>query len=85
MKSWKVREESPKIYSLSEELGLSLIVAQLLINRGIDDFSLAKDFLYPESSSLSSPSCIPGVEEACIRIRKAIENKERLLLLVTMM
>lgn len=39
-----------------------------------------EDFLYPEKTNLMAPFDLPGVEEAVLRIKKGIENKERILI-----
>jgi single-stranded-DNA-specific exonuclease len=49
-------------------------LAQLLINRGIDDPDRAAAFLEAKLSSLNDPETLPGVAEAAERIVRAIQQ-----------
>ncbi|MFN3740331.1 MAG: single-stranded-DNA-specific exonuclease RecJ [Thermodesulfovibrionales bacterium] len=65
---------------LSKKTGISKILAQILINRGIKDPSQVRDFLNPSLSLLSDPFCLHDLEMAILRIREAIKNNERILI-----
>ncbi len=78
-KVWKIRETDIKTSKkLAMELKLPLIIAQLLVNRGITSAESAYDFLYPDISKLHSPTLMKGIPQAVDRIRKAINNKENI-------
>jgi len=55
------------------------LLAQVLINRGITDITSAKNFLYPQMSSLGDPSSLPDIEKASVRINEAIKNGENIV------
>ncbi|MBN2119759.1 MAG: single-stranded-DNA-specific exonuclease RecJ [Candidatus Omnitrophica bacterium] len=80
MKNWKVAEETSEVKKLAEETGLSLSVCQLLVNRNVKDKEESQKFLYPKRKFIHEPSLLPDLEEAVLRIRKAIDNKEKILL-----
>ncbi len=78
-KVWKIREPDQKLsQKLAEQLGISHLMAQLLVNRNITDERSAREFLYPDISHLHSPYKLKGIPEAVERIRKAISNKEKI-------
>jgi single-stranded-DNA-specific exonuclease len=65
---------------LAGELGISRILSQLLINRGIVDSNEAAEFLTAELSGLCSAERLPDVASACRRIRQAIKHKEKIMI-----
>lgn len=54
---WTLKPKPDSIVSekLSEELGVSLPVAKLLVQRGIETFQEAKDFFRPDLDKLHDP------------------------------
>jgi single-stranded-DNA-specific exonuclease len=81
-RKWQLRREAPQLElqaaSLADQLGVAPIMAQLLLLRGVEDFSSAQDFLSAGLASLSDPALLPGMNEACIRIAAALENREQI-------
>jgi len=78
---WRVKDSRPDLSrSLSSSLNISPITAQLLINRGIKDELQAQHFLYGDLTSCHSPSLLKDIEKAVSRIKKAIQNKEKILI-----
>ena len=63
---------------LSERLGISQLVAQLLINRGIEKEEDAHKYLYPEFEQLHSPFLMYGMERVVERIRLAMKRGEKI-------
>jgi single-stranded-DNA-specific exonuclease len=59
--------------------GLSLPVAQTLVNRGIKTPEQIADFLNPSVTRLSDPYELQGMEGAVARIFSAIRSRERIL------
>ncbi len=53
-------------------------MAQLLINRGIDDPLLARDFLAARFSELRDPQLLPGLASAADRIHTAIKDGKKI-------
>ncbi len=56
------------------------IIAQLLINRGLQNEKEVKNFLYPDLQNLLNPFSFPGMERAVERIKKAFSKGERILI-----
>ncbi|MBL7157339.1 MAG: single-stranded-DNA-specific exonuclease RecJ [Candidatus Omnitrophica bacterium] len=78
---WKTKEPHPEFSrSLSKSLGISHITAQLLINRGIKDEMQAHHFLYGDFQSCHDPSLLKDIEKTVARIKRAIKEKEKILL-----
>ncbi len=72
-KRWRIRPHDPDgIARLGREAGVSSVVAQLLICRGICDPSAAKEFLDPKISGLRDPELLPGLTAAADRIHAAV-------------
>lgn len=64
---------------MSEELGISPILTQLLIQRGIEDFDSAKRFFRPDLSDLHDPFLMPDMHSAIERLNLALMRKEKIL------
>jgi len=80
-KKWLVKTPNPKLQVLlSDALKVHPVVAQLLINRGIENPSEAKDFLYGDVSGLHDPFLLKDMDKAVARINQARKNKERVLI-----
>jgi single-stranded-DNA-specific exonuclease len=79
-KRWIVREgDSQRAGSLARSLGVSTVVAQLLITRGYADELSARRFLHPSHEQLHDPSLMLGMTEAVERILRAIDHGEKIL------
>jgi single-stranded-DNA-specific exonuclease len=65
--------------SLSYELGISPVIAQLLINRGIKTCAEAEKFLSPKLAHLLDPFSFPDMPLAVNFIQKAIKNNDKIL------
>ena len=80
-KRWIVREhDADKATSLARVLGVSPILAALLINRGYDDERAARVFLAPTYDQLHEPYDMLGMNEAVARLKHAIETHEPVLI-----
>ncbi|HTQ40462.1 MAG TPA: single-stranded-DNA-specific exonuclease RecJ [Pirellulales bacterium] len=72
-KRWLIREHDPaQIVRLEREAGVSAVVAQLLIGRGIGDPLAARTFLDPKLNGLRDPDELPGIPAAAERLIAAI-------------
>lgn len=69
---------SEKIQEL-RSLGISPVLATLLVNRNVD-LEQAKLFLNPDLSRLHNPFLLPDMEKAVLRLRQAIDRKEKILI-----
>ncbi len=78
---WRIRPHDPaRILGLSRAAGISPLVAQLLINRGIDEPEQAVLFLEARLGSLTDPELIPGAVEAAERIVRAIRDDRKIVI-----
>ena len=64
---------------LSQDTGLSPLVASLLIQRGMASSESVHDFLDPSREKLHDPFLMKDMDKAVARIMKAIERKERIM------
>ena len=63
----------------SKQLNISQRFGSLLLARGLDDVEEAKKYLHPSIRDMQDPFEIKGMREAVARIKKAIENQEKIL------
>jgi len=76
---WRIRSiDQQQIEQLQRATGLPAVVAQLLVQRGIDDPEAARDFLSPPLTSLRDPEQLPGAIEAARRVAAAISAGRRI-------
>jgi single-stranded-DNA-specific exonuclease len=79
-KQWIVNEiDEQKRNWISRQLGISSLLATILVGRGIDEPDQAEKFLNPHISHLNDPFLLPDVEAAVGRIWKAITDHEKIL------
>src|SRR5919206_1270818 len=80
-KRWIVREhDAERATSLARVLGVSPILAALLITRGYADEHAARVFLSPTYDQLHEPYSMLGMKEAVARLQRAIETREPILI-----
>ncbi len=72
-------EQEQQKNELAKELGVSPVLAQLLIQRGITNFDDAKRFFRPQLTDLHDPFLMKDMDKAVNRLNQAIANKERIL------
>ena len=78
---WSFTEPHPaEAAELAKAARLPLVLAELLVARGIAEASDAFAFLNPEVSHLHDPSLMLGMPEAVTRLEQAIANREPVLL-----
>jgi single-stranded-DNA-specific exonuclease len=65
---------------LARELALSPLVARLLVQRGLDEPAAAQAFLHPSLNQLHSPELMAGMREAVTRLRRALDQHEKILI-----
>ncbi len=79
-KLWKIfKPEDDLAQALSQELKISSLTAQVLINRGIRSVGEADMFLNPRLNHLRDPMEIPDVDRAARRVLLAKEKGEKIL------
>ena len=72
-------DQKDKKDALAKELNLDPVLAELLLNKGIETEEEARKFLYPSLEDLHDPFLLPDMDKAIRRIEKALGNKERIL------
>lgn len=78
---WIVREpDQEQVERLISELNITPLVASLLVNRGLRTPESAKSFLYETNQDFHDPFLLPEMEKAVLRIHKAIETQEPILI-----
>lgn len=79
-KNWRVLpHDSGRIERLVRAAGISPVVAQLLVSRGVYESVDAKRFLDVRLADLRDPLELPGVERAAQILCDAIANKRRVI------
>jgi single-stranded-DNA-specific exonuclease len=79
-KRWIIREpDTQRAAALAGVLGVSTVVAGLLIARGFDTIDSARKFLHPSHDQLHDPSLMLGMQRAVARILRAIDAGEKIL------
>ena len=81
-KRWLVTPPIPKIEieNLSNELKVSKVVSEVLLQRNINTFSEAEEFFRPNLAKLHDPFLMKGMDLAVKRLTVAIDNKQTILL-----
>jgi len=81
LKQWDVRgyDETPAAL-LAAQLGVSPIVAGLLIARGVETEDAAHQFLHPSFAQLHDPLLMLGMSDAVARVLRAVDAGERILI-----
>jgi single-stranded-DNA-specific exonuclease len=69
----------PLLNGLSRELGISNVLAQILINRGLNNIQEANNFLFVKPEQLLDPFLFSDMSKAVSLIKRASENKEKVM------
>lgn len=80
-KRWTIKPQGSEeiLNELAASLNINNTLANLLVQRGITTFAEAKTFFRPELSALHDPFLMKGMYVAVERIKKAVTNKEKIL------
>ncbi|MBE9599796.1 single-stranded-DNA-specific exonuclease RecJ [Pedobacter sp. MC2016-24] len=65
---------------LAQKLTIDPSLAQILVQRGITSFDAAKDFFRPQMAHLHDPFLMKDMDKAIVRIEKALEQREHILI-----
>ncbi|MHC5537968.1 single-stranded-DNA-specific exonuclease RecJ [Singulisphaera rosea] len=78
---WLLRpHDSVRIATFAREAHVSPLIAQLLLNRGIDNPSSASVFLQARMNGLHDPELLPGTVEAADRIVRAVREGRKIVI-----
>ena len=80
-KRWIIRKYDVNLQRMfSRQLGIPALLAQLLINRELDNPEAASKFLNPRIDDFLNPWDLPDIKKAVSRIKRALQNKESILI-----
>ena len=80
-KSWKVIESDEELLKkISSDNNISLLLANLLINRNIVNSEDITKYLNPTRSDFYDPFLMPDMDKAIQRIEQAIDNNEKAII-----
>ena len=79
-KKWCI-QQTDKVQEgiFAQQLGVSNIVAAILLHRGMDDVEKAKKFLYAEQEPFYDPFLMKDMDKAAARIEQAITQNEKVV------
>jgi single-stranded-DNA-specific exonuclease len=78
---WRLRPfDSDRVTQLSREANVAPLIAQLLLNRGVENLSGVASFFETRLTGLHDPVTLPGVVEAADRIVAAIRARKKIVI-----
>jgi single-stranded-DNA-specific exonuclease len=78
---WSVTPGQPLLAGrLAAQLGIPALLAQCLVNRGLDDPQLIRSYLEPRLKELADPFLLPDMSVAVDRLLRARQNQESLVI-----
>src|SRR6187549_2479159 len=82
VKRWLYKEIPVKesVEQLSSAINTNVYLTSILLQRGIIDYNSAKQFFRPSLSDLHDPFLMKDMEKAVDRLRRAIDNGEKILI-----
>lgn len=81
-KKWHVKtlKDTTIVDAFRSKLKVDSIVAELLLQRGIDSFDMAQDFFRPKLDQLHDPFLMKDMEAAVDRLQEAIDDDQKVML-----
>ena len=78
---WRLKKQGDQneVKHLSAALNVNMVIARLLVQRGIKTYNEAKAFFRPRLSDLHDPYIMKDMGKAVERWNKAIENQEKVI------
>lgn len=77
---WLLKPAVEGAPELAADMGLSPLMAQLLVHRGLITVEQARDFLVPKLATLGDPTVLPEMKPAVERILRAVDEKHSVVL-----
>lgn len=76
-----IREKADEsvVQALSKDINVNPTLANMLANRGVHNFQLAKEFFRPDLDKLHDPFLMKDMDRAVERLQQAITNREKIL------
>ena len=80
-RKWTVREpgDPEKVDRLATELGVDRVLAELLVQRGVETFQQARAFFRPSLEDLHDPFLMTDMDKAVERLHEAITKGQKIL------
>lgn len=79
-KRWNIlHHDKEKSALLQKSLGISPVISNMLVQRGIENYELAKEYFRPQLNMLHSPWLMKDMQKAVDRIISAITSNEKIL------
>jgi len=80
-RQWTVKTaaDTEKVEQLSAELGIDRVLADLLVQRGINTFEEARAFFRPRLEDLHDPFLMTDMDKAVERVHQAVTDGQRIL------
>ena len=80
-KRWVVKPQgNPEaVAAMAAATGISPVLANLLVQRGIDTLEKAKKFFNPQLSGLHDPFLMKDMDKAVERVERAVRNREKIM------
>ena len=81
-KVWNLKKQGDQneLKHLSAALNVNMVIARLLVQRGIKTFNEAKSFFRPRLSDLHDPFLMKDMDKAVVRLEQAIEKQEKVII-----
>ena len=79
---WVITQQSDRVTvdRLMESLGITRVIAKILINRGVHSYEDAKRFFKPSWENLYDPFLMKDMDKAANRLIRSIEEKENVFI-----
>jgi single-stranded-DNA-specific exonuclease len=78
---WVYPKHDPAwVKEIIDEFSIHPVTAQVLASRRFDDLEEIHDFLYAKLPELHDPDLLLDMDKAVVRVLKALENKEKILI-----
>jgi single-stranded-DNA-specific exonuclease len=81
-KRWILKDLPPqkRVEELCQAININSFLASILLQRGINDFDAARNYFRPSLEQLHNPFLMKGMERAVIRLKRAIDGDEKILI-----
>ncbi len=78
---WRLKPFDPALATaLGREAGVSTLMAQILLNRGITQAAQARAFIEAKLNQLHDPELLPGAADAAERIVRAVRDRRKIVI-----
>src|SRR4051812_3368949 len=78
---WRLKPfDAASVEALSRAAGVSTLVAQILLNRGVDEPTRARAFLEARLNHLHDPELLPGAADAANRLVRAVRQGRKIVI-----